>query len=139
MYMVIRLLKVTPTSQQVSQQVCQSQDWLFYFLNVPAEPCRCLTYWIDLLYLTTNLIYLFQIDPRPESDQSGMGFRWTKKEASFIFVCILHLKQAVQLDDYYMLMPIHNYSSHSILQPCILRPPLIIRLLDLVPTGNILC
>ncbi len=33
------------------------------------------------------------------------------------------------------------YSSPSILQPCILhvlRPPLIIRLLDLVPKGNIL-
>ncbi len=31
------------------------------------------------------------------------------------------------------------YSSPSILQPSILRPPLIIRLLDLIPKGNILC
>ncbi len=31
------------------------------------------------------------------------------------------------------------YSSPSILQPSILRPPLIIRLLDLVPKGNFLC
>ncbi len=31
------------------------------------------------------------------------------------------------------------YSSPSILQPFILRPPLIIRPLDLVPKGNFLC
>ncbi len=31
------------------------------------------------------------------------------------------------------------YRSPSILQPSILRPPLIIRLLDLVPKGNFLC
>ncbi len=31
------------------------------------------------------------------------------------------------------------YSSHSILQPSILRPPLIVRLLDLVQKGNFLC
>ncbi len=32
-----------------------------------------------------------------------------------------------------------QYSSPSILQPCILSPPLIIRPLDLVPKGNFLC
>ncbi len=32
-----------------------------------------------------------------------------------------------------------QYSSPSILQPFILRPPLIIRPLDLVPKGNFLC
>ncbi len=31
------------------------------------------------------------------------------------------------------------YSSPYILQPSILRPPLIIRPLDMVPKGNILC
>ena len=31
------------------------------------------------------------------------------------------------------------YNSPSILQPSILRPPLIIRLLDLVPKDNFLC
>ncbi len=33
----------------------------------------------------------------------------------------------------------YMYSGPSILQPSILRPPLIIRLLDLVPEGNFLC